>query len=180
MSKNFETPPALLSELSDPAKTSRVAFGPRRSLISASGEGIVCRLLSDIIRTGRLQVQMPSGRIEAFGDGPPLVAVRLTNATTVWQLLRNPELVLGEAFMDGTLLVEQGSIYDLLQLVMANLKVSRGPRIMRLQANLRRLLRRLVQHNSVAKAQTNSELDGCFDFASGGSVMAASSRNRTL
>jgi cyclopropane-fatty-acyl-phospholipid synthase len=122
---------------------------------ASGGEILLCLLVRKIIRTGRLDVQMPSGREHVFGEGPPLIALRIATIATVWRLLRNPELALGEAFMDGTLTVERGSIYDLLELVMANLKMSSGPGPIRLQAQFRKLLRRIVQHNPVVRSQTN-------------------------
>ena len=147
MSIHSEVPP-----IDQPVRSNPI----RRILhLASGGEILLCLLVRKIIRTGRLDVQMPSGQKHAFGEGPPLVGMRITTSSTVWQLLRNPELALGEAFMDGTLTVERGSIYDLLELVMANLKMKSGPGPIRLQAQLRKVLRRVVQHNPVVRAQAN-------------------------
>ena len=57
--------------------------------------------------------------------------------------------------MDGALRVEGGTIYDLLNLCLANLGCGGGHWIQRAHALGRRVARRLMQHNSVAVARKN-------------------------
>ena len=113
MNMNIETPPDWQTDTLAQDMSAGHAPPRRGTLRQRSGEFLLSRLLGKIIRTGTLKVRMPSGRIHAFGTGAPLVAVRLTTTATVWRLLRNPELAVGEAYMDGSLQVEQGGIYDL-------------------------------------------------------------------
>ena len=155
MNMNIETPPDWQTDTLAQDMSAGHAPPGRGTLRQRSGEFLLSRLLGKIIRTGTLKVRMPSGRIHAFGTGAPLVAVRLTTTATVWRLLRNPELAVGEAYMDGSLQVEQGGIYDLLELAAANLKMTNGPGSMRLNFVLRRLLRRFAQHNPVARSEAN-------------------------
>lgn len=155
MSMNLETPPVWPADNLAPDDSTRDVRPGRGRLRQVSGEFMLCRLLRKVIQTGTLQVQMPSGRTYVFGAGNPVIAARLTTTASVWQMLRNPELAVGEAYMDGTLQVRQGAVYDLLELVMANLKMSRGPGVLRLQAHLRQIMRRVVQHNPVHRAQAN-------------------------
>ena len=155
MSMNLESPPGWQAESLATDVNAGVAWPRQGAWLRRSGQFLLCRLLGKIIHTGTLQVQMPNGQRHAFGTGAPVIAVRLTTSATVWRLLRNPELALGEAYMDGSLQVEQGGIYDLLELANANLKWSRGPGMLRLQSRLRQVLRRLAQHNPVARAQAN-------------------------
>lgn len=157
MSMNIETPPGWRADTAPTDVIEETDLRRRGRLQQTSGEFLLCRLLAKIIRTGTLHVQMPSGRTHTFGAGEPVITIRLTTAHTVWRLLRHPELALGEAYMNSTLLVEQGAIYDLLELANANLKWSSGPGVMRLQFHLRRLLRRVAQHNPIAKSQANVE-----------------------
>ena len=70
--------------------------------------------LSRFIRQGSLDVTTAAGNVYTFGDGSGApVSVRLTNATAQRAVLLDPELRLGEAYMDGSLVVERGSIADL-------------------------------------------------------------------
>lgn len=115
------------------------------------------RLLEKIIRTGALQVAMPDGQVIAAGTGDPSVVVHVLAPATVWRILRDPDLALGEAFTEGTLVINHGTIFDLLELVMKNLRQSRGSGVMQANARMRHLLRRLIQHNPVARAKANVE-----------------------
>ena len=77
-------------------------------------------VLSLLIRSGSLRVTTAGGRRLIFGDrtGAP-VAVRFTSWRSQLGIIVDPELRLGEAFMDGTLILEHGSISDLLALAMS-------------------------------------------------------------
>jgi cyclopropane-fatty-acyl-phospholipid synthase len=83
---------------------------------------LISRIISKLIRFGRLRVEFPGGVARDFGDGTgPQVAVRFADHSAIWQLLRDPELKLGELYMDGRLQVTRGDVYDLLALGTANL-----------------------------------------------------------
>jgi cyclopropane-fatty-acyl-phospholipid synthase len=65
------------------------------------------------IRAGPLK--MAAGRTYTFGNrSGAAVAARFTTAKAHREFLLNPQLRLGEAYMDGTFIVEQGSIADVL------------------------------------------------------------------
>jgi cyclopropane-fatty-acyl-phospholipid synthase len=71
--------------------------------------------LSKVAREGDLTVTDHSGVSYRLGDGTgEPVHVRFTTAAAELAVVFNPELKLGEAYMDGTFIVEQGSIYDFL------------------------------------------------------------------
>ncbi|MBO3759097.1 class I SAM-dependent methyltransferase [Ciceribacter sp. L1K23] len=78
-------------------------------------------LLGRIIRQGNLKVVGADGHIQHFGDGSgkPLT-IRFTDQKAEDELYRDPQLKLGEIYMDGRLLVDEGEIYDLLALVKSN------------------------------------------------------------
>jgi cyclopropane-fatty-acyl-phospholipid synthase len=77
-------------------------------------------------------------------------------------VLFDPELKLGEAYMDGSLIVERGSIADLLALLLAQERL--GGRNWLLPRLLRYLFRRLQQFNLRSRSRTNVahhyDLDG--------------------
>ncbi len=120
-------------------------------------------LLQTFIRRGAFKVTTSRGAIFTCGDGsgPPL-AVRLTTRGAEWGLLLDPELRLGEAYMAGTFVVEQGSIADVLALCMS--QPSELPQWSRPQFLLRFLARRLGQFNPRKRARRNVahhyDLDG--------------------
>lgn len=82
---------------------------------------LLARLLERGITNGRLTVIDARGRKHEFGqDASPAVAIRLHDRALHWRLLLNPALAAGEAYMDGTLTMERGSLYDFLDLVGRN------------------------------------------------------------
>jgi cyclopropane-fatty-acyl-phospholipid synthase len=88
---------------------------------------LLAQLFRTIIERGELTVIDAKGQTRRYGDaarGPP-VTIRLHDRALHTRLPLNPRLVLGEAYMDGTLTVEGGSIYDFLDLV--GLNIGGGP-----------------------------------------------------
>ena len=109
-----------------------------------------------LVRKGTLRITYSDGRAARYGEGSPEVAVRFTNRQSERRVALNPELALGEAYMDGGFVVEQGRIYDFLDLVLEE-----GPFYERLPAWVTaraalRLLRRGIDHfNSESRAKRN-------------------------
>ncbi|MBW4093250.1 MAG: class I SAM-dependent methyltransferase, partial [Proteobacteria bacterium] len=63
-------------------------------------------LLKTVIRSGSLAIVDQAGRRRVIGDGsPPSVVVRIASRRTDLRLAFNPALVIGEAYMDGTLTI---------------------------------------------------------------------------
>jgi cyclopropane-fatty-acyl-phospholipid synthase len=81
-------------------------------------EALISKALARLLRSGSLTVRFASGRARTFGDGtgPPL-AIRFADKGAERALAMDPALKLGELFMDGRLVVEEGSIYDLVSLM---------------------------------------------------------------
>jgi cyclopropane-fatty-acyl-phospholipid synthase len=76
------------------------------------------RLAMAHVTRGNLQVTSARGATLPFGDGSgPPVAVRFTSAGAQRRVLLNPDLRLGEAYMDGTFVVDRGSIAEFVDLV---------------------------------------------------------------
>ena len=84
-------------------------------------------LLKRMIRVGDLTVRLPGGQTHTYGDGSgPKVAVTLTSRG-MRQIAAKPAVGLGEAYMDGGIELETGTIWDLLELSGRN-KGGDGPR----------------------------------------------------
>jgi len=119
---------------------------------------ILDRFLSHLIRRGTLSVTFASGRKATFvGSEPgPDIAIKFAGRATERRLFLNPDLVVGEAFMDGTLTVENGDIYNFLELCLMNLDWDLPDHwIQRFQGRLRRWGRGIAQYNPIGKAQKN-------------------------
>jgi cyclopropane-fatty-acyl-phospholipid synthase len=103
---------------------------------------------------GALTVETASGKKLMFGDGTgEEVRIRFADAGAERALVVNPELRAGELFMDGRLLVERGTIYDFLALVLRDPAPLSPP--MRLLKHIRMLKRRFVSWNNPWRARRN-------------------------
>jgi cyclopropane-fatty-acyl-phospholipid synthase len=124
------------------------------------------RLALAHVTRGNLRVTTGSGATLTFGDGSgPAVAVRFASAAAQRRVLLNPDLRLGEAYMDGTFVVDRGSIADFVDLVggRAALPWWSVP-IAGLLLGLRHLRRRISQYNWRGRSRRNVahhyDLDG--------------------
>ena len=109
-----------------------------------------------VVETGNLTVVDHSGTVHTFGDGSgPAVAVRIGDRRLEYGLALNPSLALGEAYMHGRFVVETGTIYDFLEIMLGNAEARPFPQWMSLLDIPRRFGKRLQQFNSLARARTN-------------------------
>ena len=119
------------------------------------------RKLTRLFKIGRLTVlglgREPKvfGRLTA-GEGALDVVVRIRSRVTALKITLRPELYFGEAYMDGSLTIEKGTLWDLLDLCGRNFAGSdwRNPphHVLRFA---RSLMRRLHQANSRHLARRN-------------------------
>jgi len=121
-------------------------------------------LLARFVRRGTLRLTTARGAVFTFGDGTgEPVAIRFASRAAERSVLLDPELRLGEAYMDGTLLLEQGSIADLLGLLLRQRRDG-TPQWARPRWLLRYCQRRLQQFNPRSRARRNVahhyDLDG--------------------
>jgi len=121
--------------------------------------------LKQVVQRGTLEVATASGSRFTVGDGTgsPL-AIRLADSGAAGQLILHPALAFGELFMDGRLVVTQGSIYDVLSLATSNLKLREPHPVAKIRTRLRTAFRHLHQRNSERRAKRNVahhyDLDG--------------------
>ena len=119
--------------------------------------------LNKFIRRGSMTFATASGARFTCGDGTgePVQAHFLARAAER-QVLANPELALGEAYMDGTFVIERGTIADVLAILMDQRDVL--PSWAKPQWWLRYLARHFKQFNLRARARNNVahhyDLDG--------------------
>src|SRR5260370_8976541 len=91
--------------------------------------------LTQFIRRGTMAFTTASGAKFTCGDGTgEPVSVRFLTADAERRVLLNPELTLGEVYMEGSFVVENGSIADTLAILMDQPEIF--PRLARLQCSL--------------------------------------------
>ncbi|RDV02373.1 SAM-dependent methyltransferase [Undibacter mobilis] len=120
-------------------------------------------LLKTFIRRGNFRVTTSRGTVLIFGDGSgPPVSVRFATRAAEWGILLDPELKLGESYMNGTFVVEEGSIADVLAIALG--QDSEVPHWAKPQFLIRYLWRRIKQFNPRKRSRQNVahhyDLDG--------------------
>lgn len=131
--------------------------------------GHFTRLLGRLIRDGHLAVSIGGGPEMPFGNGQgPKVTVRIKDASTARRLMIDPELALGEAYMDGALSIDGDDVQGLLGIIVRNRAQGRAQgraqdraqaialsAPARIIAVLRHIRRRLDQANPETRARRN-------------------------
>ncbi len=116
-------------------------------------------MISRLVKKGSLTLIDAEGveHVHGSSDGEgPRSVVRLHDPALYSKLFLNPELIAGEAFMDGTLTCEDGTaIADLLQIFHTNAQNLRGRPFRRTMSGAVKKMRRFQQHNPVIKAREN-------------------------
>jgi cyclopropane-fatty-acyl-phospholipid synthase len=113
--------------------------------------------LGKIIRRGKLVLIEADGRTTRFGQvgEEPALTLRVHDRKTMRRLSFHPDLTLGEAYMDGTLTVENGTIRDVIAVIFDNMSDARELPQKTLTRPFRPLLRRFQQYNPIKRSQRN-------------------------
>ena len=126
-------------------------------------DGLLRSLLTRFIRRGSMIFTTASGAKFTCGDGTgEPVHARFLTLEAEQRILLNPELALGEAYMDGSFVIQQGTIADALAILMGQPEAL--PRWAKPQWWARYLARSIKQLNLRSRARTNVahhyDLDG--------------------
>jgi cyclopropane-fatty-acyl-phospholipid synthase len=120
------------------------------------------RLLKRLIQIGALGVIWPNGETTLYGPdaqraGAEICTIKLTDDKTVRAIVLNPGLAVGEAYMAETLIPQDCSIYQVLDVLLMNLKAAGMSALPTMQGRMvaGTMLRRLRQLNSAVRARRN-------------------------
>lgn len=117
---------------------------------------LITGLLHRLVRAGRLRIIDASGAVRTFGPGGgPTVTVRLHSHRLPYRLLLSPSLAAGEAYMAGTLTLEEGTLREFLDLCTRNMAALERHPLQRVLQPMRRPLRRRLRHNPKRRARAN-------------------------
>lgn len=80
------------------------------------------KLLVQLVKKGQLMVEYPNGRIVVYGQNlDKKINVKINNSRILRRLFVNPDLTIGEAYMNGDLGIENDDIFGFLALITQNL-----------------------------------------------------------
>ena len=114
------------------------------------------RMLESFVHHGTLTLVGPDGGVRRYGDGKaPAVTLAIADKSIARRLFFNPGLALGEAYMDERIKIEQGDIYDFLDLCFANLGWDTPNSLRYMARMLFGFGRRIAQYNPIKRARAN-------------------------
>ena len=123
---------------------------------------ILRTILDGLIRRflviGNLSVRYPDGHTSFHGGTRPgpSIAFQVTDWRAVRRMAVNPALAFGEGYMDGAIIPVDCSIYDALDLLLANIAAGGRQPVMAAHALLGRAVKRWAQFNRVRQAARNA------------------------
>jgi len=123
----------------------------------SQGKGVLDPVLRGLIRHGSLRVIDWRGSSETYGDGQGEgIVVRVHDRKTGMRLLLDPQLEAGEAYMDGRLTIERGTLHDFLDLLFRSIGLkSLNYPMSALTERLRDLMRVFHQFNPSSRSLKN-------------------------
>ncbi len=113
-------------------------------------------LLKSMIRQGALQLVTADGKIYAYGNGGvPRATIKLHRKSLEWTLGFYPQLRVGEAYMDGLLTIEEGTLRDFMHIVALNYHNLKGRKFFQFFEAISRWLKHLAVLNPLKLARKN-------------------------
>jgi cyclopropane-fatty-acyl-phospholipid synthase len=119
---------------------------------------LIGRMIDKLLTTGRITLIVPGKPPRTYGRGGGRhLTVRFTDRRVAFDILRNPRLGLGEAYMDGRVIIEDGTILDLMRMVVGSNRwedMGEGRKALR-KGKKTRTLKRLLLPNNLRRARKN-------------------------
>ncbi len=118
---------------------------------------LIGRLVDKLLTKGSLTLKLPGKAQRTYGaGGGKHLTVRFTDRKVAFDILKNPRLGLGEAYMDGRVVIEDGTILELLEMIVgANRWEDHGEGRKALHKGKNPLVRLLGKRNDLKRARRN-------------------------
>lgn len=118
---------------------------------------LLSKVLERSVKHGSLILIDAGGTSHRFGDGgDPAVTVRLHDPALHWKIPMNPTLHAGEAYMDGRLTVEHGTLQDFIDVTTRDIDALQcADPLHRAARLLGKMMQLAQQYNPVPRSQRN-------------------------
>jgi cyclopropane-fatty-acyl-phospholipid synthase len=114
------------------------------------------KAFSGLIKTGSLVIVTASGKRLSFGDGTgERVVLRFLDRRAQLMLLLDSELRFGELFTDGRIVVDEGTIFDALNIILRESQHAKPSLLLRFLDQMRFAKRKLYQQNIAHASRRN-------------------------
>ncbi len=117
--------------------------------------------LTRSFKHGSLVVNLANGKTLQLGDGSGVpVEVTMHDPSLTAKILRNPDMAVGEAYMNGDMTIKDDDLYGFLSLAICNMgrngdRFNNPTTMQKFMQSTRKLLRKISQNNPIGRAQEN-------------------------
>lgn len=119
-------------------------------------ERLLDEIYSRAIKNGCLKIIDAFGMQHQFGNEmSPKVTIRLLDSALHYKISLNPELFIGEAYMDGSLVIEEGTLKEFFEILFRNSSSKMPQGWLRMMEIGNYLARSLQQLNTISSASKN-------------------------
>ena len=113
-------------------------------------------ILKNLSLIGKLVIIDASNKTHSFGESVPYVKIKFTNESIQRKLYKNPSLYLGEGYMNGDIVIQEGTIEDFISIITASYDdFILNNTTFRFYENLSNILKPLQQINLIKKSKKN-------------------------
>ncbi|HVU31588.1 MAG TPA: cyclopropane-fatty-acyl-phospholipid synthase family protein [Sphingomicrobium sp.] len=120
---------------------------------------LIGRLVGKLVTRGSLTLHVPGKPAQTFGPGGGKhLTVRFTDRKVAFDIIRNPRLGFGETYMDGRLVIEGGTILDLMRMIVGANRWEdwgKGRKTLSKAKGPKSRLRKLFNSNNLKRARKN-------------------------
>ena len=117
---------------------------------------LIGKLVNKLLNKGSITLKLPGKEPRTYGrGGGKHLTVRFADRKVGFDLVKNPRLAIGETYMDGRLVIEDGTILDLLEMITSANRWEDGGEGRRKLSKKRKSLLRLLKSNNLKRARRN-------------------------
>ena len=117
---------------------------------------LIGRLVGKLLKQGSLTLIRPGKPPHTYGPGGGKhLTIRFTDRRVAFDIALNPRLRLGEAYMDGRMIIEDGTILDLLEMVTGSNRWEDGGAGRQAMRKGKKAFLRLFKPNDLRRARRN-------------------------
>lgn len=124
-------------------------------------DSLFSSFLKRSFKHGHLIIHLTNGKVLKVGDGTgATVEVTLHDPSLTGKILRNPDMAVGEAYMNGGMTIKDDDLYGFLELAVRNMgrngeRFNNPTAVQRIMQSTRKIFRKISQHNPIGRAQEN-------------------------
>ncbi len=117
---------------------------------------LIGTMIDKLLKTGSITIIEPGKKPQSYGPGGGReLTVRLADRKVPFEILKNPRLGFGEAYMDGRVVIKGGTILDFLEMIMGSNPWEEGRPARKLLNKRMTTLKRLFARNDTKRARRN-------------------------